>query len=369
MAKGREYARTNTDIWNDDDFRALPPPAQHLYFVLSTDPTMTACGVADWRPARIAAKSEGWTPTAVYSAAMTLAERQFIVIDEATEEVLLRSYVKHDGTLKVPNSAAAMCTAMAAVASKILRGVMVHELRRLKQKSPKLAGWTGGTSGEKLAAILERDAVDPRDFPTGFPRGGSRIATPADRFEQEEATLPEPEINSSPNPSTTVDSSPVNSRPTPNPYPYPYPYPDTSNEVSKRSPASATRTSADQPEGFDEFWAAYPLRKDKSAAVKAFIKARQSVELEVILAAARRYADDPNRDKGFTKYPATWLNKGSFADEDPLPARSSTPTSASARPIRSQQNHDYLARRMSELGGNGPSAPQLGRHDQLELGA
>jgi hypothetical protein len=116
----------------------------------------------------------------VYAAAVVLAERMFIVIDEITEEVLIRSHIKHDGVIKVPNSAAAMCTAMASVASSTLRAVMVFELRKLFTKSPDLAGWTGGTSGEKLRAILAREALDPGSFPTGFPVGGDRIAPPSD---------------------------------------------------------------------------------------------------------------------------------------------------------------------------------------------
>ncbi|MGW5267302.1 hypothetical protein ACWEQ4_01500 [Rhodococcus sp. NPDC003994] len=169
MKTQRKYERTNNDIWTDEDFRALPPAAQHLYFVLSTDPTMTQTGVADWRPARIALKSAGWTPAAVCDAARILAERLFIVVDEESEEVLLRSKIKHDAVLVNPNSAVGMCNKVPMIASTTLVGVVVFELRKLRVKYPDLPGWTSANSASRLAELLDRTAVDPATFPTGYP--------------------------------------------------------------------------------------------------------------------------------------------------------------------------------------------------------
>ena len=78
---------------------------------------------------------------------------------------------------------------------------------------------------------------------------------------------------------------------------------------------------------FGEFWKIYPRRDDKKRALVAFAKAAKEVGVEPILAGARRYAEDPNRDPRYTKQPATWLNAGSW-DNEALPARggSSRPT-------------------------------------------
>ena len=76
------------------------------------------------------------------------------------------------------------------------------------------------------------------------------------------------------------------------------------------------RNSAD----FADFWAAYPRKTARAAAVKAWAKAVRSAAPEEIVAGARRYADDPNREAQFTAYPATWLNAGRWEDE-PLPSR------------------------------------------------
>lgn len=73
-------------------------------------------------------------------------------------------------------------------------------------------------------------------------------------------------------------------------------------------------------EDFDIFWSIYPRHAAKQAALKAWIKAVQVESVEVILAGARRYADDPNREARYTAYPATWLNAHQWSD-DPIPER------------------------------------------------
>ena len=71
---------------------------------------------------------------------------------------------------------------------------------------------------------------------------------------------------------------------------------------------------------FDEFWLRYPRKVGKQAAIKAFAKAIKTVEPNVIIEGAERYANDPNRVDAFTAHPTTWLNAGRWND-DPLPER------------------------------------------------
>ena len=151
----RTYARVKTDIWADDDFRTLPLEAQHLYFVLLTSNGLNYCGVTDWRPVRIAAASLGWTAEEVVTAGCVLAERFYVVIDEATEEVLIRSFIRNDGFMAQATVAAAMVRAYGAVASATLRGVVIHELNRLYRDHPEFKGWSYGKE------LLENAVVDP----------------------------------------------------------------------------------------------------------------------------------------------------------------------------------------------------------------
>lgn len=81
-------------------------------------------------------------------------------------------------------------------------------------------------------------------------------------------------------------------------------------------------------EAFETFWAAYPYRHARRTAEAAFVKALERAPLALIVGGAMAYAEDPNRDPGFTKHPSTWLNGDCWAD-DPLPARApETPADA-----------------------------------------
>ena len=137
----RDHARIRIDIWADDDWRDLPSLPQWLYLHLLTSPALNFCGVTDWRPARIAALAAELTGDDVEYAAAWLEAGEFVVIDRASEEVLIRSWVKHDGLVSSPNMTKAMAKAHAAIGSSIIRAVVVDQLERLRQSQPTLTGW------------------------------------------------------------------------------------------------------------------------------------------------------------------------------------------------------------------------------------
>ena len=65
---------------------------------------------------------------------------------------------------------------------------------------------------------------------------------------------------------------------------------------------------------WDEFWKIYPLKVGKGAALKAFDKAIRRATPQEIIDGAKRYADDPNRNPGYTAHASTWLNADRWAD-------------------------------------------------------
>lgn len=72
---------------------------------------------------------------------------------------------------------------------------------------------------------------------------------------------------------------------------------------------------------FDDFWAAYPRKVGKSEARRKFAKALEmdpDLDPQVLVDAATRYANDPNRTEKFTRYPATWLHQGNWEDSESL---------------------------------------------------
>lgn len=75
------------------------------------------------------------------------------------------------------------------------------------------------------------------------------------------------------------------------------------------------------PPGFDGFWSAYPRKKAKGAAIKAFarLRADDALQTAMLEAIARQSAsDDWKRDGGkWIPYPATWLNDRRWEDQLP----------------------------------------------------
>lgn len=158
----RKFGSVNVEIWNDPEFRRLSPAAQHLYFVLWTAPNLSFCGVHEWRPARLTHLSAGFTEEHTKTVGACLWARHFIVVDEATEEVLVRSWARFDELLKQPRLAVSYSAAYASVYSPILRSVIVHETKKMRQMWPELTCW----KDPRVSSLLDHPSVSAKDLPT-----------------------------------------------------------------------------------------------------------------------------------------------------------------------------------------------------------
>lgn len=87
------------------------------------------------------------------------------------------------------------------------------------------------------------------------------------------------------------------------------------------------------PDGFDSFWSVYPRKVAKGDAAKAWRAAVKDVDPDVIVAGAKRYADDPTRSPKFTAYPATWLRAARWLDDGPAGSQGGT--------VYGNTNHDH----------------------------
>lgn len=84
-------------------------------------------------------------------------------------------------------------------------------------------------------------------------------------------------------------------------------------EAQKQIPAPK-KTNDD----FEKFWKAYPKKKAKATAQRAFEKAIKKTDLETILRgieAQKKSRQWQEADGQFVPYPATWLNAGAWDDE------------------------------------------------------
>ncbi|WP_157374913.1 hypothetical protein [Arthrobacter alpinus] len=124
--------------------------------MLLTHPTLNYAGVADWRPGRLAAMSPDTTASDIHDDAMALQAARFIYVDEQTEEVLIRSFLRHDGLLKQPKLSIAMVNAFGGIASSEIQQIITFELQRLRAEYPT---WSAFQQGKVLALVkgLGRD--------------------------------------------------------------------------------------------------------------------------------------------------------------------------------------------------------------------
>ena len=129
----RSEARIFTSIWDDEDFLALPGSAQRLYMFLTSQKDLTHCGVIPLRPGRWARKAKGLTVTQIEADLELLAAglRPFVIVDEDTGELLVRSLVRHDGVWKIPNIMKSARESAALVESRAILAALLRELLRI----------------------------------------------------------------------------------------------------------------------------------------------------------------------------------------------------------------------------------------------
>jgi hypothetical protein len=302
----RDHARIMLSIWEDDEFRALTPGAQHLYLVLTIHPELNYAGVADWRPARLAGFAAGWTASDVELAGKELADHLYILIDEDTEEVLLRSFIRNDGLLNQPNLAVSVRKAHTSVASANLRQVIVHELNRLKIDKPDLKGW------DRIDDLLTKPSLDPSDHPSFHPSIDPSF---------------DPSVRGQSNPS---DDPSIDPSSTTAPAPTPSPTPPTGRTVAR-----GTRLSPDW--RLDASTTAWTLERLSQQAA--------SLELEKF---RNHWTAKTGRDATKLDWSATWrnwvLNSRSAQTGHPPPPQSTADQrvnqgAALAAELRQEQTH------------------------------
>ena len=279
----RQYTQVSTSAVGDPDFRTLSKDAQWLYWQLMFSPKIDLAGIVEWRPAKMAARASGTTRADIERISVELVERRYIVIDEDTEEVLVRSFIRHDGVLKGPKTAAGLRNAIADIGSDAIRRAVCMKVLRASREDPSLRGLP------YVADAVEMGEEYERDTPSDTPSMGYCVTIP----------IPEPRTQNQ-EPRTASHDGPADARP--------------AASVSAHAAAEAR---------FEEFWDTYPRHVGLPKAKDAWAKAVRREDVDVILASLPRliaaWSLHPSR---FTPHPTTWLNRDGWND-DPVPPPSS----------------------------------------------
>jgi hypothetical protein len=109
-----------TAIWDDAEFAAIGPDAQLLYLFLVTQPTVSTTGLLSLRRRYWAQRIFSGDQDRLESALHGLERGLFVWLDEDTEELVIRSWVKHN-VQKSPNIEKGARDAIAGISSVPLR--------------------------------------------------------------------------------------------------------------------------------------------------------------------------------------------------------------------------------------------------------
>lgn len=185
----RDHARVRISLAEDNHFEELSMDAQWLYIrVLVPEPSLSYCGIADWRPKRLLGKSMDMTMDRLLDAAAELERERFSLFDLTTEEVLVRSYIRSDEILRNPKMVPAVLKAYRLAASKQLRAAVVSECLRAKEQHPEFSSWTHVSAGPEMAKLLARPSSKEIPYVSQY---GDRIgnATNSD-YQSDSAPIP-----------------------------------------------------------------------------------------------------------------------------------------------------------------------------------
>lgn len=157
----RQYALIHRTILDDPSWRCLTRSQQNLYLLLLLKLSTNLCGVVDWRPKKLAVNASDMTVETIEADAVVLEKKLYIVRDEDTDEVLIRSFLRNDAPLKSSKTAIAVRSSYTDTASSKLRGVIVFELQRLYKEQRDWQGW------DQVRDLLDLPSIDPRRIVSG----------------------------------------------------------------------------------------------------------------------------------------------------------------------------------------------------------
>lgn len=127
----RSYGRVFAAIWDDPDFVARSPTAQRMYLFLLSQPDLEHSGIIPLRERRWAKGCGALNPSMVADDLKELEAHRFLVIDDDTEELLVRSLIRRDEVWKQPNVFKSALSSAIAAKSPRIREALAAELRRL----------------------------------------------------------------------------------------------------------------------------------------------------------------------------------------------------------------------------------------------
>lgn len=174
----RTEARIAVSIWDDEDFLALPPGPQRLFLFLISQRDLAHTGVLALRERRWSKSSAGLKPADVTAALEVLQKARFVVVDEDTEELLVRSFIRRDKVYRQPNVLRAAQDHLSVISSRQILGTLADELRRIAHADD--LNETSAAILAEMIAALPKGSGNPSGNPSPEPLwvGGGPASEP-----------------------------------------------------------------------------------------------------------------------------------------------------------------------------------------------
>ena len=220
----RSYANILTSIWRDPAFRVLPGEAQRCYLMLVTQPDISAAGTLALTVGRWSGLASDTTPDDIRRALATLSDTRHIVMDDQEEELLVRSFVRHDNGWRNSKRRPAILDAARDTRSPQIRQALATEFRRLGLPTAGLTGPLGP----------DPDADSPSDSPSDH---DSVDNTSHEAFSQVEGLSHSPSDSTSDSDRVVVTKGEYLRPPNPQP---PTPNPCTAEAAEQPEPSTVT---------------------------------------------------------------------------------------------------------------------------------
>lgn len=268
----REYAQLKLSIWNDRDFTALSVDAQLVYIMAMSHPTTNLAGVLDYAPPKFARLAGGFTVKRITAAVDELSAARFVVTDDETGEMLVRSAVRASGAWKKPTTAASIVNSVTNCFSDKLRSVLAEELRRAVHEDPAAQG---KAAAQKLLTCADDISAFSGSYTTSYtePSTGPRLVSERDRDRDRDNTL-------------------------------------TPHGESKSEPPE---------KNFPDWWSIWEKKKAKGDAEKAYKAAvPKKISHDDLMAKTRAYwahVKATGTDLQYVPYPASWLRAEQWDDD------------------------------------------------------
>jgi hypothetical protein len=155
----RSHARIYLTIWSDTDYLKLPMSAQWLYEALCSQPDINQAGVLSLTAKRWAGLCADGSHKIIQGALRVLEGQRYVVIDEDTEELLVRTFVKNDEVWKQPNTLKNACTSALTTQSAKIRSVLGAELQKLEQVNRDKIESFRAPEGQRPAIVVLRETI------------------------------------------------------------------------------------------------------------------------------------------------------------------------------------------------------------------